>query len=256
MNETRGILSMRKRKLTVMVLMLPLFASCAGVSENGGIILKMPSSKSIARDRNIRSECIDGKQTTKIYIANPGFEQDVVGQPKYWKYGIPKGWGAESDPTYLLDPQKGAGIFDIRQHKVITFNTDNSGDNVVFLHRGTVKIKQTLDYAVKPNATYTLSVLLGRRIDIPFGSYRLALYGGDELLAKTNKPVPIEGEFLNVQLVAKTTKDSFAVGRPLKIELENTSTTSKDHYKKTQLVADNFELYEQVECSASSDISA
>lgn len=232
------------------ICVLPFMASCVQMGENGGIRFTAPQIMHYGSRNGVTSECIDGKQTTKIYISNPGFESDVLGAPSYWKYGIDKGWGIEADPTYLLDPQKGAGTFDIQQHKVITINVENSGDNVGFLHRGTVKIKQTLNHPLKANATYTLTALIGRRIDIPFGSYRLALFAGNELLAKTSRPVPVEGEFLKVQLIAKTPSQPQSLGRPLKIELQNTSTTSKNHHKKTQVVVDNFELYEETACSA------
>ncbi len=240
---------MKKVLIVFLTVLVPSLTSCVSIAEDGSLVFKRPQHKLFSQKKHIVSECVNGKQTTKIYIENPGFENDITGSPHYWKYGISKGWGIESDPTYLQDPQKGAGVFNIKHHKVITFNTENTGDNVGFLHRGTVRIKQTLDYALKPNAIYQLNALIGRRVDIPFGSYRLALYAGNELLVKTDSPVPVEGEFVNVQLIAKTTKKTMSIGRPIKIELINTSTTSKNHYKKTQVVTDNFELYEEVPCS-------
>lgn len=228
----------------------PFFYSCA-TSESGAILLKSPDSAFFSRERNIIGECQNGKQITQIYIKNHGFEREVLGSPQYWKYGIDHGWSIDSDPTYLLDPQKGAGTFNIKQHKVIVFNVEDSGDNVVFLHRGTVKIRQTLNYALKPNATYTLIVLIGNREDISFGSYRLSIFAGNDLLAKTSEPVPAKGEFLRVQLIAKTNQNTFSIGRPIIIELENTSTTSKNHRVKTQVAADNFELYEEASCQSS-----
>lgn len=232
---------------------LALVSACSGMENKEFFGIKIPTSNPLARDKHIRSECVDGIQTTKIYIQNPGFESDVLGAPSYWKYGISKGWGIEADPTYLLDPQKGAGVFDITQHKVITFNTEGTGDNVGFLHRGSVQIKQTLDYPVKANATYTLTALLGRRVDIPFGSYRLSLFGGDELLAKTSDPVPVEGEFVRVTIAAKITEENFSIGRPLRISLINTATNTKAASQKTQVVVDNFELYEEAPCTPAAE---
>lgn len=187
-------------------------------------------------------ECVNGKITNKININNYDFEKDAAGSPEYWKFGIEHGWGYEPRSQFL---GQGVGVFNIDHHKVITFGTENTGQNVGFLNKGETLIRQTLNHGLKENALYILSALVGQRIDIPLGSYSLELYAGDQLLAKTSSPRPIRGEFVLSQVKYDTTKKTQSIGRPLQIVVMNTGSKKIS----SQLVVDNFYITESVDCS-------
>ena len=71
------------------------------------------------------------------------------------------------------------------------------GDNVAFSSVGGPTIFQVLAATAQANTSYTLTMLVGNRLDAPFGGYQTELWAGGNMLAQDNgSQTPTDGQFL------------------------------------------------------------
>ena len=89
-------------------------------------------------------------------------------------------------------------------------------DQVAWLNE-TSSISQGTDYYLSPYHSYTLSVMVGNRYDVPFGDYSLGLWVGDTLLAElgtgsSDYVVPGLNAWLPVSLTYETGAQLIATG--------------------------------------------
>jgi len=123
-----------------------------------------------------------------LFVANPGFENPVLADSGA-VFVIP-GWVSIGD----------AGVFD--PHAAAYLTGAPEGENVAFSQLGGPDwggpiVSQVLGDALTANTLYTLTMLVGNRLDAPFAGYEIGLYAGGSLLANDfNTLAPGDGQFL------------------------------------------------------------
>ena len=71
------------------------------------------------------------------------------------------------------------------------------GENVAFASHGGPTISQVLAATAQTNTLYTLTMLVGNRLDADFGGYQSELWAGGTMLAQDNgSQLPTDGQFL------------------------------------------------------------
>jgi len=96
------------------------------------------------------------------------------------------------------------------------------GDNVLFLNPG-VGIRQTLDAELQPDATYTLSYVVGQRADVLAGPFEVALLAGSSVLVSdVSSVLPAPGTFLPGRLTFVTGTFGPHLGEALAISVRST----------------------------------
>lgn len=96
------------------------------------------------------------------------------------------------------------------------------GDNVAFASHGSPTISQVLSANAQANTLYTLSMLVGNRLDAPFGGYQAELWAGGTMLAQDdNTLVPGDGQFLMSTVQYFVAAGNAAVGSALEIRFRS-----------------------------------
>lgn len=70
------------------------------------------------------------------------------------------------------------------------------GENVAFASHGGPTISQVLSATAQANTSYTLTMLVGNRLDADFGGYQAELWAGGTMLAQDGSQQPADGQFL------------------------------------------------------------
>jgi hypothetical protein len=88
-----------------------------------------------------------------------------------------------------------AGTFD--PHAAALATGAPEGENVAFASHGGPTISQVLAATAQANTLYTLTMLVGNRLDADFGGYQAELWAGGTMLARDdNTLLPGDGQFL------------------------------------------------------------
>jgi hypothetical protein len=108
------------------------------------------------------------------------------------------------------------------------------GLNIGGVNTGTT-IYQDLTATVQPGVTYTLNMLVGRRIGVPFGSPTVSLMAGGELLAEGVPPAPGVGRFAPFQLTYNSPTNGPVLGQTLRIQIKSTGTSAQAWFDNLKL---------------------
>lgn len=96
------------------------------------------------------------------------------------------------------------------------------GDNVAFASFGGPTISQVLSTNAHANTLYTLSMLVGNRLDAAFGGYQAELWAGGTMLAQDNNTLlPGDGQFLMSTVQYFVAAGNTAVGSALEIRFRS-----------------------------------
>ena len=118
-----------------------------------------------------------------VLIANAGFESASLDDSQ--AIFTLAGWENSGD----------SGTFDPHADAFATGAPE--GENVAFASHGGPTISQVLAATARANTLYTLTMLVGNRLDAPFGGYQTELWAGGILLAQDNGSLfPADGQFL------------------------------------------------------------
>lgn len=143
-----------------------------------------------------------------VFIVNAGFEASVLDDS-----GVdfnPLGWNSSGD----------SGAFD--PHAAAFAAGAPEGENVAFASFGGPTLSQTLASTVEANTLYTLSMLVGNRLDAPFGGYQTELWAGGTLLASDdNTLAPADGAFLLSTVQYFASASDSVIGSALEIRFRS-----------------------------------
>jgi hypothetical protein len=143
-----------------------------------------------------------------VLIVNAGFETSVLNDG-----GVdfnPLGWNSSGD----------SGAFD--PHAAALSAGAPEGENVAFASFGSPTLSQTLASTVEANTLYTLSMLVGNRLDALFGGYQTELWAGGTLLARDdNSLAPADDAFLLSTVQYFASAGDLAIGSALEIRFRS-----------------------------------
>ena len=118
-----------------------------------------------------------------VLIVNAGFEGQIIGD-SVAAFNI-DGWSNSGD-SGAFNPDAGAFAAGAPE-----------GENVAFSSVGGPTISQVLAATAQANTSYTLTMLVGNRLDALFGGYQTELWAGGTMLAQDNgSQTPTDGQFL------------------------------------------------------------
>ena len=117
-----------------------------------------------------------------VSIVNAGFETQALGD-SVAVFTI-DGW-LNSGDSGVFDPHVGAFAAGAPE-----------GENVAFASHGGPTISQVLSATAQANTAYTLTMLVGNRLDADFGGYQAELWAGGTMLAQDGSQQPADGQFL------------------------------------------------------------
>jgi hypothetical protein len=118
-----------------------------------------------------------------VMIVNAGFEEPSLKDSQ--AIFTVAGWANWGD----------SGTFD--PHAAAFVSEAPEGENVAFASFGGPTISQVLGATAQANTLYTLTMLVGNRLDADFGGYQAELWAGGTMLARDNGSLsPAEGQFL------------------------------------------------------------
>jgi HpiC1 cyclase len=136
-------------------------------------------------------------QSQTIPIVNPAFDSTVLTcapGPSCFEDGVLPGWAAGSPTTTFatFKPSTGPGA-------IFPGGIPGGGPNVAAVGNGeggTGVITQDLGFAPLPNTTYTLTMYVGQRSDVPLVAYDVELVVGTISVASDTTLRPAPGTFL------------------------------------------------------------
>lgn len=144
-----------------------------------------------------------------VLIVNAGFEDSFLEEG-----GVdfsPLGWDSSGD----------SGAFNPH---LAALSAAPEGQNVAFASWGGPTLSQELAVAVEADTLYTLTLLVGNRIDAPFGGYHSELWAGGTLLASdANSLAPADDQFLLSTVQVFIAAGDGAIGSPLEIRIRSLS---------------------------------
>lgn len=166
---------------------------------------------------------------TSVSISNPGFE-DFVLPDRFFTipqdgrsltFGI---FDSNPIPGWTITVVPGRGSFEVEAG---TFNPNSTrypgeapeGQNIAYSNGPT--ISQVLGRVLTANATYTLQVDVGRRLDLPSPGYVVSLLAGGTVLAQdVNTLTPAPGTFVTSTVTFNVPPGHPDLGKNLEIRLE------------------------------------
>ncbi len=165
-----------------------------------------------------------------IAIANHSFEEPAVADGQYNVNNMP-GWVGGGSWYHVANPRDdwfagtsaGSGA-----------PSPIDGLNIGGINTGTT-IYQDLAVVVQPGASYTLTLLTGHRIGVPFGSPTVSLIAGGQVLAEDIPAAPAEGRFAPFQLTYNSPGSGSPVGQTLRIQLKSTGTDAQPWFDDLKL---------------------
>ena len=95
------------------------------------------------------------------------------------------------------------------------------GENVAFASHGGPTISQILSAAAQANTLYTLTMLVGNRLDADFGGYQAELWAGGTMLAQDGSQQPADGQFLLSTVQYFVAAGNPAIGSALEIRFRS-----------------------------------
>ena len=95
------------------------------------------------------------------------------------------------------------------------------GENVAFASHGGPTISQILSAAAQANTLYTLTMLVGNRLDANFGGYQAELWAGGTMLAQDGSQQPADGQFLLSTVQYFVAAGNPAIGSSLEIRFRS-----------------------------------
>lgn len=135
-------------------------------------------------------------QSQTIPIVNPAFDSLVLTcapGPNCFEDGVLPGWAGSAASTFAtFQPSTGPG-------GIFPGGIPGGGPNVAGVGNaegGTGVITQDLGFAPLPNTTYTLTVYVGQRSDVPLVAYDVELLVGTTSVASDTTLRPAPGTFL------------------------------------------------------------
>lgn len=152
--------------------------------------------------------CAAAAHAAPVLIVNPGFEDAILDDSQ--AIFTLAGWMNTGD----------SGTFD--PHAAAFADGAPEGENVAFSSVGGPTIWQVLTAAAQVNTLYTLSMLVGNRLDAPFGGYQTELWAGGTLLARDDGSLlPGDGQFLMSTVQYFVGAGDAVVGQPLEIRFRS-----------------------------------
>jgi len=154
-----------------------------------------------------------------IPILNPRFDIDVL----------------SCSPGNLCYPPSGSGITgwicgpETNAQKMSTVQYPDAPPEGLYVVSigytyATGSILQTLGATVQANTTYTLTLNVGARADVPFTGYLASLGAGNVTLASGNKVTPVGGTFAREVIVYNSGANPAQLGQPLQIFVKSLGT--------------------------------
>jgi hypothetical protein len=162
----------------------------------------------IAAAMSVLASAVSSAGAAPVLIVNAGFEAATLDDSQ--AIFTLDGWVNSGD----------SGTFD--PHAAAFAAGAPEGDNVAFASHGGPTISQVLDATAQANTLYTLTILVGNRLDADFGGYQTGLWAGGMLLAQDNgTQLPADGQFLLSTVQYFIAADDAAVGLPIEIRLSS-----------------------------------
>lgn len=156
----------------------------------------------------------------EIVIANHSFEEPAQADGHY---------NVNNTPGWI-----GAGTFHVANPGNDWFANTTAGSavnpidgvNIAGINVGG-RMYQDLTAVLRPGVTYTLSMLVGQRISVPFGNPKISLIAGGQVLAETSPVAPASGSFAEAGLTYDSPETGSSLGQPLRIEITNAGTDAQ-----------------------------
>ncbi|MCC7349269.1 MAG: hypothetical protein IT446_01750, partial [Phycisphaerales bacterium] len=151
---------------------------------------------------------------SSVTVLNPGFEDPVLTDGNYTVNSIAD-W-----TTSISNSGTGVGVF----NPTTSYYTNQApqGSNIAYAYNagGTSSISQVLSQNLEANTAYTLSVDVGRRLDMNAHPYRVQLLAGGSVLAEDNNSLNLSSGGWATSVVHFTAPAGHAkLGSPLEIRL-------------------------------------
>jgi len=164
-----------------------------------------------------------------IAIANSSFEEPALGDGSFNANNMP-GW-------------VGAGTFPVANPRDDWFFGTSAGSSlpnpIDGLNIGGINtggsIHQDLTATVQPGVTYTLNMLVGHRLGVPFGNLTISMIANGQVLAEGIPPAPAEGHFAAFQLTYSSPTNGPVLGQTLRIELKSTGANAQPWFDNLKL---------------------
>jgi hypothetical protein len=148
----------------------------------------------------------DASSADEVAIVNAGFEDQVLGNGAF-SFSIP-GWTNAGD-SGTFNPTTGQFASEAPE-----------GSNVAFSSNAGPVISQVLAAVLDIDTEYTLSVLVGDRLDLPFPGYSVQLLAGGVILAEDNNSMsPVNGDFFESTVTYESSLSDTQIGEALEIRL-------------------------------------
>ncbi len=142
-----------------------------------------------------------------VLIVNAGFEDSILvdGEVDF----APLGWNSSGD-SGAFNPDAAA------------LTAAPEGQNVAFASWGSPTLSQELAITVEADTLYTLTLLVGNRLDADFVGYQAELWAGGTLLASDNNSLaPADDAFLLSTVQAFILAGDAAIGSTLEIRFRS-----------------------------------
>jgi hypothetical protein len=168
-------------------------------------------------------------QGIPIFIANHSFEDTIVPDGSYTVNTVP-GWLGEGSWYHVANPTDAqfAGTTDSGPGGSLV-----EGRNVAAVNNFGHLLYQDLIVPLLPHHTYTLTVSMGHRNNVPVDS-SISLLAGGRFLARGFANPP-EGQFVDVSVVYNSPNMGDFIGDNLIIELRSAGTISQGWFDNVRL---------------------
>ena len=165
-----------------------------------------------------------------IAIANHSFEEPVLADGTFNLNDTP-GWVGSGIRWHVANPNNGwfAGT---SSGDPATNPID--GSNIGGINTGAT-IAQDLTATLQPGLTYTLNMLVGQRIGVPFGTPKVSLMAGGQVLAEAVPVAPASGTFAVFQLTFDSPPTGDVLGQPLRIQISSSGANAQAWIDNLQL---------------------
>lgn len=170
----------------------------------------------------------------EIPIANQSFEQPLLADGDNTIDDAP-GWVGVG-PRYHVANPRDDWFFGTTEGSAPINPID--GMNIGGINVGTT-LYQDLTTAVQPGVAYTLRMLVGHRIGVPFGSLDVALLAAGQVLAQGTPPSPIDGHFSPFELVYYSPSNGPAIGQLMRIQLSVSGANAQAWFDDIRLNVGN-----------------
>lgn len=165
-----------------------------------------------------------------IAIANHSFEEPELGDSAYTVNDTP-GWVGLGTWWHVANPNNGwfpgTSFGDEAANPI-------DGSNIGGINTGAT-IAQDLTATLQPGLTYTLKMLVGQRIGVPFGTPTVSLMAGGQVMAEAIPVAPASGTFAAFQLTFDSPPTGDVLGQPLRIQISSSGANAQAWIDNLQL---------------------